>query len=65
MTNEERINIIKKLKHYFSIETSCNYEKRQKKLMENLNDFIKFSNGKLGEENKSRNYKLICFFIYQ
>ena len=61
MTNEERINIIKKIIRYFSIETCCIYEKRQKKLMDNLNDFIKFLNEKLGEENKSSYYKLIGF----
>ena len=60
---KEKIDIIKKVIHYFSVQTACNNEKRQKKLIENLNDFIKFLFEKLEKENKNNNYKLLGFLF--
>ena len=66
MSNEEKIKSIKKIIEYFAVETACNNEKRQKKLMDNLKGFYQFLVDKLEKENKinkSNFYKLIGFIF--
>ena len=59
---EVKIKNIKKVIQFFAIETACNNEKRQKKLIENFNKFYLFLIDIFGKDNKNNNfnfYKLL------
>ena len=58
---EEKIKNIKRVIQYFAIETACINENRQKKIIDNLNDFYKFLIDKFGKDNN--NYKLLSFLF--